>query len=79
MSMPAESIENVALSLPLVDRTRLVVQLLESIEGQTNADPAEVERAWIAQANSRYQAYLRGDEEAIPADKVFSELWADDH
>lgn len=79
MSMQAESIENASLSLSVEDRTLLLVRLLESIEDRTKSEPAQVERAWVAEANRRYQAYLHGDEEAIPADKVFPELRADDH
>jgi len=79
MPHPAEAIESEALSLPFEDRARLVVHLLESIESRPAADPKQVERAWLAEANRRYQAYLRGEEQAIPAEEVFSELRADDH
>jgi putative addiction module component (TIGR02574 family) len=79
MPNPAEVVESEALSLPLEDRTRLVVHLLESIESRPMSDPREVERAWLIEADLRYEAYLRGEERAIPADDVFSELRADDH
>ena len=72
-------VESEALSLPREDRTRLVVHLLESIEERPDADPQQVEQAWLAEANRRYQAYLRGEEKAIPAEDVYSELRADDH
>jgi putative addiction module component (TIGR02574 family) len=78
MSTPAEAVEKKALSLPREDRTRLVMHLLESIEERPHADPQQVEHAWLAEANRRYQAYLRGEEQAIPAEDVFSELRADD-
>nr|MBV6631314.1 addiction module protein [Oceanococcus sp. HetDA_MAG_MS8] len=79
MTTPAETIENAALSLPVRDRTRLVVHLLESIDQRGAADPQEIERTWAAEANRRYQAYLQGEEEAIPSEQVFSELRAEDH
>jgi putative addiction module component (TIGR02574 family) len=78
MSTSAEAVEKKALSLPREDRTRLVMHLLESIEERPHADPRQVERAWLAEANRRYQAYLRGEEQSIPAEDVFSELRADD-
>lgn len=78
MATSSEVIETEALSLPREDRTRLIVHLLESIEERPSADPQQVERAWLAEANRRYQAYLRGEEQAIPAEDVFSELQADD-
>lgn len=73
-----ETIESEALSLPIADRARLVVHLLESIESRPAADPKQVERAWLAEADRRYQAYLRGEEKAISAEDAFSELRADD-
>jgi len=78
MTTSAKIVESEALSLPREDRTRLVVHLLESIEERPDADPQQVERAWLAEANRRYQAYRRGEEKAIPAEDVYSELRADD-
>ena len=78
MATSAKIVESEALSLPREDRTRLAVHLLESIEDRPDADPQQVERAWLAEANRRYQAYLRGEEQAIPAEDVYSELRADD-
>jgi hypothetical protein len=54
------------------------MHLLESIEERPTAVPHEVERAWLDEANQRFQAYLRGEEKAIPAKVVFSELREDD-
>lgn len=78
MATPAQRIETEALSLPREERVRLAMHLLESIEDRPGMDPQQVEKAWIAEANRRYQAYLNGDEQSIPADEVFAELRADD-
>lgn len=78
MATSEEAIETEALSLPRNERTRLVVHLLESIEERPDANPQQVERVWLAEADRRYQAYLRGEERAIPAEDVFSELRTDD-
>jgi len=78
MTTSAEVIETEALSLPIEDRTRLVVHLLESIEERPDVDPRQVEHAWLTEANRRYQAYLRGEEQAIPAEDVLSDLRTDD-
>ena len=82
MSTSAETIEAEALSLPLGDRTRLLMHLLasieESIEERPDLDPRQVELAWLAEADRRYQSYLRGKESTIPAEAVFSDLRADD-
>jgi len=78
MAISAEDIENEALSLPKEDRTRLVMHLLDSIEERPISDPCQVEHAWLEEANRRYQAYLRGEEQAIPAEEAFSDLRADE-
>jgi putative addiction module component (TIGR02574 family) len=78
MTTSAEAIETEALSLPIEDRTRLVVHLLESIEERPDVDFRQVEHAWLTEANRRYQAYLRGEEQAIPAEDVLSDLRTDD-
>jgi putative addiction module component (TIGR02574 family) len=78
MAISAEVIENEALSLPKEDRTRLVMHLLDSIEERPISDPRQVEHAWLEEANRRYQAYLRGEEQAIPAEEAFSDLRADE-
>lgn len=78
MAISAETVETEALSLPREDRARLVMHLLESIEERPDSDPSQVEQAWLAEANRRYKAYLRGEEQAIPAEDVFTDLRADD-
>lgn len=78
MATSPEVLETEALLLPREDKSRLIVHLLESIEERPAADPQQVERAWLAEADRRYQAYLRGEEQAIPAEDVFSELREDD-
>ncbi len=74
----AKAIETEALSLPREDRAKLVMQLLESIEDRPEVDPRQVEQVWLREANRRYEAYRRGEEQAIPAEDVFSELQMDD-
>jgi putative addiction module component (TIGR02574 family) len=78
MTTPIQNIESQALSLPREERTRLATHLLESIEERPNINPRQVELAWLAEANRRYQAYLGGEEQAIPADEVFADLRSDD-
>jgi putative addiction module component (TIGR02574 family) len=79
MSTSAESIESEALSLPFDERARLVAHLLDSLDSRPRANPARNEQTWLQEADRRFQAYLKGEEEAIPADDVFSSLRDDDH
>jgi len=74
MATPKHNIESEALSLPLEGRARLAVKLLDSIEHRSSVDPKRIERAWLEEANRRYEAFVRGEMEAIPAEQVFAEL-----
>lgn len=78
MTHTAEHIEIEALSLPEEEKTRLILHLLDSLEKRSGSDPQQVEQAWIAEAQRRYEAYLRGEEQSIPASEVFAELRVDD-
>lgn len=79
MSNLVETIESEALTLPLEERKRLALHLLESIESRPVSEPMKVEVAWVAESNRRYEAYLRGEERAIPAEDIFAELREEDH
>ncbi|WP_333609429.1 addiction module protein [Arsukibacterium sp.] len=77
--LPAtELIESEALSLPVSERAKLILHLLDSLEPRPKAAPAQVEKAWVNEANRRYQSYLQGQEKSYSADEVFSDLRADD-
>ena len=78
MTKPAGQVEAEALSLAREARIRLAIRLLDSIEERPLEDPAKFERAWIEEANRRYEGYVHGDDIAIPAEQVFAELRADD-
>ena len=78
MTEPNSQIEAEALSLAREARIRLVIRLLDSIDERPLEDPAKFDVAWIEEANRRYEAYVRGDDIAIPAEQVFAELRADD-
>lgn len=78
MTLSAEALESEALSLPKEDRTRLIVHLLESIDERSSPDPRRVERAWLNEANRRYQAYLAGSEQTVSSEDVVADLRADD-
>lgn len=55
-------------ALPDSDRLQVVDYLLESLD---QPDP-EIERLWVAEAQSRWDAYQRGDIPSIPAEEVFA-------
>ena len=55
-------------ALPDSDRLQLVDYLLESLD---QPDP-EIERLWVAEAQSRWDAYQRGEISSVPAEEVFA-------
>lgn len=79
MNNPNQNLETEALSLPEQQRTAFVLKLLDSLEHRKLKEPEQVEKAWLEEANRRYEAYLSGEEEAIPAEQVFAELRAENH
>lgn len=54
-------------AMPDVDRLQLVDYLLESLD---QPDP-EVERLWAVEAQSRWDAYQRGELSSVPLNEVF--------
>ncbi|MDK9718750.1 MAG: addiction module protein [Trichlorobacter sp.] len=54
--------------LPDADRLQLVDYLLESLD---QPDP-EIERLWVAEAQSRWDAYQRGEISSVPENEVFA-------
>jgi putative addiction module component (TIGR02574 family) len=78
MAATMRTIEKQALALSKQDRARLVLELLDSMDERADLATPEIEQAWIAEAERRYEAYLRGEEKAIPAEEVFAKLRKDD-
>lgn len=67
--MTLEQLEQELLQLPPDVRSRLADVLAESVEREAAA-------AWDAEADRRYQAYLRGEIKAYPAKEALAELRA---
>lgn len=59
--MTTAQLEAEMMKLPRSIRARLAERLIESLD-----EDSEVERAWVGEAEKRYQAYLKGDETALP-------------
>ncbi len=69
MSSHFDDIEKQARSLPLKEKAALARVLIEELD--TSVD-AESEKLWIAEAQRRYDAYLKGELEASPGDDVMN-------
>ncbi len=70
MTVLLEKLQRDALSLPAEERAFLADRLLSSLDGEVLSD---VDAAWVAEAERRYQEYKKGDREAIPATSVFDD------
>lgn len=70
MSAVLKKVEQDALSLPQEERAFLADRLLSSLSGEVLSD---VDAAWVAEAERRYQEYKEGKRQPIPAAEVFAE------
>ena len=70
MSELWKRIENEALSLSTQERAFLADRLLSSL-GENNL--TDIDAAWIAEAERRYEEYKQGKRPGISADQVFAE------
>jgi putative addiction module component (TIGR02574 family) len=62
--MTMRDLQTAALKLPVSRRARLAATLLSSLDSD---EPAEIEDAWMKEADRRYRAYKSGKLQAIPA------------
>lgn len=73
MARPLDQVERDALALPERDRAALAEHLLATLD---EAEGKDVEAAWLAEAERRYQEYRAGRMKAVPADQVFAHIRA---
>lgn len=69
MSTHFDELERQARALPLKEKAALARLLIDELD--TSADP-DAERLWIIEAQSRYEAFLNGELEALPGDDVMN-------
>jgi putative addiction module component (TIGR02574 family) len=72
MTANAEQVLANALSLPPSERAQLAEQLFASLDISQD----ELDRLWAQEADSRIDAYERGEIKAIPASKVFKNIYS---
>ena len=72
MTAHAEQILSDALNLPPSDRAQLAERLFSSLD----ISQEELDRLWANEADSRIDAYERGELKAIPAQKVFKNIYS---
>jgi putative addiction module component (TIGR02574 family) len=66
-----EELYQSAVSLPPVERARLVERILSSFG---NPEREEIDRLWAAEAEARIDAYEQGEVGARPAEDVFRDI-----
>lgn len=69
MSAQFDDIERQARLLPLKEKAALARVLIEELDASVDPD---AERLWIDEAQRRYDAYLKGELEALPGDEVMA-------
>ena len=71
MARRLSEIEREAMQLSAKERAELARELIASLDEAIDAD---VEELWLAEAERRYEAYQRGEVQALPADEVIAEI-----
>ena len=66
-----EELYQSAVSLPPVERARLVERILSSFG---NPEREEIDRLWAAEVEARIDAFERGELSARPAEEVFKDI-----
>ena len=69
MSAHFDDIERQARSLPLKEKASLARVLIEELDTAVDGD---ADQLWIVEAQRRYDAYLKGELEALPGDEVMA-------
>jgi putative addiction module component (TIGR02574 family) len=69
MSTLLDDLERQARALTPREKASLARILIEELDPALDA---EVEQLWIAEAQRRYEAFLRGELEALPGDEVMA-------
>jgi hypothetical protein len=69
MSALFDELEKQARLLTPQEKATLAHILIEELDPLVDSD---VEQIWIAEAQRRYQAYLKGELESLPGDEVMS-------
>lgn len=67
-----EELEAEVLKLPSHQRARLAEVLISSLD-----EDSEIEQAWEEEAEHRYQQYLAGEMDALPAAAALAEVRAE--
>ena len=70
MSALYDQLEQQARLLSVEERAKLALILIEELDSLLESN---VEQLWIAEAQRRYQAYLKGEISLRPGDEVMSE------
>ena len=73
MSTNVAEIEAKIRSLSLEDKTELIRSLIADLDGSADAD---VEHAWLIEAQRRHREIAEGKAKSIPAQRVFQNLRA---
>ena len=73
MSTDVAEIKAKIQSLRFEDKTKLLRALIAELDGPADAD---VERAWLMEAQRRYREVLEGKVKPIPGERVFENVRA---
>jgi putative addiction module component (TIGR02574 family) len=71
MSYPVERIEKEIRSLSAAEKVELLRSLIAELDAPADAD---VERAWLEEAQRRHRELIEGKVKGVPGERVFENL-----
>lgn len=74
MSISFEQLKAEAAKLSQAERAEFAAELLRSLDPADDADPDEIEQAWLLEIERRAAEIDRGEAKLIPGDEVFARL-----
>ena len=74
MSISFDQLKEEAAKLSQSERAELALEMLRSLDPADDADPDEIEQAWLLEIERRSAEFDRGEAKLIPGDEVFARL-----
>jgi putative addiction module component (TIGR02574 family) len=73
MSARFDDLARQAMSLSREEKEALLRALIADLDGPPEGSEEEIAQLWAEEARRRFDEYLRGEVQAIPADEVMAE------
>ena len=70
-----QDIERQVLKLDQKKRAYLAEKLIYSLDKDTESEPKEIDKLWVAESRKRYASYKKGKTESFSSDEAFKKAF----